>query len=1098
MSLKSGKGILVAAAFISVACLVQGIHIQLLLAASVLLYLLFRVNPSLPWYLIELVMIMFTLMLKRGALITSGSAYAHSGTWHGLGSPANLMGPANEFMLFYLMAWAEECRLDGNWTAHWITIPVSLFAVIYPEGGISLLPFVILGVVAGELIHRLKRAEKITSLVSSISGKREKQTQEHPFFPMIPARGDTEIFDGEDSLASALLDAAGRINRKTSGPGSIKRTVYGFISDAMTIFNFDAAGFWVFEDDGSLSFFMSRVRGSGDEHRIRMESEGQNNLSSLLPSMETCLKNGPESAQFAELRIGETGDLWFIPIVEGDRRIGVFQAETQGQIDPAAMTLLRGLLGHLSVGILNLRLAEGVSKISSELAQREFDFATLNLFSRIAGRSEDLDRILDLSVELLMRVATFPAAGVVVIRDGQIGIRRFRGSGDIPELLEKLFIENWPFAIPDPGVFADIDLPISDAHDALTGFRAVGCCQKVKGGETALFLIPCEAGQPNSRQRNFMDMLLRQVASVLETMTTLSGLEKKVRLLRLIYAVCDSIAGTSSMGDRMSSISEVLREFLGVDGCAIVIPDGVGRVIPYPSRGMETIVENPDFSSELLFSDPVKSPDMVKDIPGGVFQFRCGPGMEAIQAVRLVYGEEAMGYLVIRGGGSLFDMLERDFEVVRAVGVLTGLIAATYRMHSQVARLKGFLHSVLDSVKEAILVVDSSGRIAAINAPARGMFSLFGSRGRFRSFSGGHFFPETDQFSDQFIDLSELLDEHPAIGEMVLENGQPAWNRFGGIGDGGLDRIVESRGQILDIHADAMEFSDRGRCMILTMRDITERQKMEGELKRIERLAALGEMAAGIAHEIRNPLGGMKVITSFLLSSFDEEDERRDMVETVISGIGDLNRKIGELLSFARPESPAMEVVNLHEVLNHSLEVYRAEAEDLGITIDYRGHCQCNRQSDGSEGELQEIECSGNHSMAGETESVEVPVMVWTDQGKLSQVIGNIVRNSFQAMGRGGIIRIWIQPCENQVNLIIADNGPGMNGETLARAMNPFFTTKADGTGLGLAISSKIMESMEAGIAIESAEGEGASVVLTLPRTDVENGKSHAGGEVSE
>ncbi|WP_163339221.1 PAS domain-containing sensor histidine kinase [Desulfopila sp. IMCC35008] len=236
---------------------------------------------------------------------------------------------------------------------------------------------------------------------------------------------------------------------------------------------------------------------------------------------------------------------------------------------------------------------------------------------------------------------------------------------------------------------------------------------------------------------------------------------------------------------------------------------------------------------------------------------------------------------------------------------------------------------------------------------------------------------------------------------------------------------------------------------LLLLQDVSEIRGLETQLRRSERLAALGKMAAGVAHELRNPLSSIKGLAVVLKGRLTGDDEGRKGADVLVQETERLNRSIGELLAYARPESLEQQKVRLSAIVAETVELVRLDADQQGVGL--------------------------------EILSAEAEDVVFADADKLKQVFLNILLNSLQAVSAEGQICVNVGRDGSDVVCKIEDNGTGIDEENLTRVFDPYFTTKNDGTGLGLAISSKIIEEHGGSVSMESKPGCGATVTVRLP-----------------
>lgn len=228
-------------------------------------------------------------------------------------------------------------------------------------------------------------------------------------------------------------------------------------------------------------------------------------------------------------------------------------------------------------------------------------------------------------------------------------------------------------------------------------------------------------------------------------------------------------------------------------------------------------------------------------------------------------------------------------------------------------------------------------------------------------------------------------------------------------------------------------------------------RKVEEELRRSERLAALGKMAAGVAHELRNPLSSIKGLALLLQSRVSENANDVETADILVQEVERLNRSISELLDYARPEQLQKQDVDLQKLLHKSVSLIRIDAEAAGVTV------------------------------SEEFPATPLPP-VQADADKLTQVFLNLLLNAIQSMEHGGMLTVSAGIKDGFVEIAVTDTGCGIGAENIDRVLDPYFTTKPEGTGLGLAMSAKIVEEHGGSIQILSGEGKGCSVKVQIPR----------------
>lgn len=261
-------------------------------------------------------------------------------------------------------------------------------------------------------------------------------------------------------------------------------------------------------------------------------------------------------------------------------------------------------------------------------------------------------------------------------------------------------------------------------------------------------------------------------------------------------------------------------------------------------------------------------------------------------------------------------------------------------------------------------------------------------------------------------------------------------------------------GRVVPLEVGAGRLADEsGRYLgsILLFRDLSEIRTLRNEIARNQRLVTVGRLAAGVAHEIRNPLSSIKGFATYFRERFraDEQDARTASI--LIQEVDRLNRVVGQLLEFSRPVSILPRPVRPERLIADIVKLVEAQARAKGVTIAVR------------------------HA-AGLPE-------VRLDADRLNQVLLNLFLNGIEAMEPGGVltVRVEVAADARRLEIQVADTGAGIRPEDLAHIFEPYFTTRPDGTGLGLAIAHNIIEAMGGEIAVRSTPGAGTAFTIQLP-----------------
>ena len=265
------------------------------------------------------------------------------------------------------------------------------------------------------------------------------------------------------------------------------------------------------------------------------------------------------------------------------------------------------------------------------------------------------------------------------------------------------------------------------------------------------------------------------------------------------------------------------------------------------------------------------------------------------------------------------------------------------------------------------------------------------------------------------------------------------------------EKIVQLDGTSLDVEVSAARFVDEeGPAILVMLRDISERKRLQEQLRKTERVAELGTLASGMAHEIGTPMNVILGRAEYLLDRVTEEPVKKGL-QTIITQVERITRVMNQLLSFARRKAPQRVALDLRKVVEDGLEMFQERLS--------RSHVQVV------------------------TQFAEECPMVQADGDQMSQVFINLVMNALHATSDGGLLRVGLASERQMVKLTVSDSGHGIPHDVIKHIFDPFFTTKefGKGTGLGLTVVKGIIEEHQGSIAVESEEGKGTTFTILLP-----------------
>ena len=345
---------------------------------------------------------------------------------------------------------------------------------------------------------------------------------------------------------------------------------------------------------------------------------------------------------------------------------------------------------------------------------------------------------------------------------------------------------------------------------------------------------------------------------------------------------------------------------------------------------------------------------------------------------------------------------------------------------SRLQRIRAFTDMLISSLPVGLIATDSQGNIQICNQSAEEIIGV--TEGN----TLGHS-PETVLPAPLAEMLQQsLLDSNTLQQKEIFFSDGTNWKR-----------------SLLLAGLSVIDDEDRFAGNMVLIQDLSQIKELEEELRHNEKLAALGKMAAGVAHELRNPLSSIKGLAVLLRSRFNEDTSDQETADILVREVERLNRSIGELLDYARPHNLETMRISLVPVLKKAMSLIRVDAEAMGIAM--------------------------------KEDFAENLPLIEADQDKLNQVFLNLFLNSVQAMENGGILQVGTSVENNRVICTIEDTGCGVEPQYASKVFDPYFATKNVGTGLGLAISAKIVEEHGGTIEFESIANKGTIVKVSLP-----------------
>ena len=361
-------------------------------------------------------------------------------------------------------------------------------------------------------------------------------------------------------------------------------------------------------------------------------------------------------------------------------------------------------------------------------------------------------------------------------------------------------------------------------------------------------------------------------------------------------------------------------------------------------------------------------------------------------------------------------------------GIIFLFLTHSYRTtKASLSRVKAFSDNLVENVPIGLIAIDDHQKIVSFNNVAETVLGIS--------------IEKALQKKAKEILPIELLNQidNPDIKKGIVEEE--------------IDCLVQD-GRSIPLQVSATLLHDENLTFlghVLLFKDLSEVQALRREIARNQRLASIGRLAAGVAHEIRNPLSSIKGFATYFKERYRDNKEDRKTADIMIQEVERLNRVVGQLLEFAKPITISKKATSVDTVIKDSLRLIERQAAEKNIKI--------------------------------ETDFSSIMKKIQVDADRINQVLLNLYLNAVESMQDGGTLNVELSMDEEKkwVIIKITDNGTGIRKEDIAHIYDPYFTTKPSGTGLGLAIVHNIIDAHDGKMEIESSPGKGTTVILFFP-----------------
>jgi two-component system, LuxR family, sensor kinase FixL len=468
--------------------------------------------------------------------------------------------------------------------------------------------------------------------------------------------------------------------------------------------------------------------------------------------------------------------------------------------------------------------------------------------------------------------------------------------------------------------------------------------------------------------------------------------------------------------------ADILAAIVESSDDAIIAKDLHGTILAW-NPGAERMY---GYTAAEILGKPISvliPPEQSEELVGILKRLARGERVEHYEAIRLTKDGQRLDVSL-----SISPVKDRAGKVVGASTIARDVTArkqAVRRLKESEARLR----SIVEAAVDGIIVIDAHGIVEAFNPGAERLFGY-----------------EAAEVLGQRVNVlmpAPYRDEHDAYIARYLRTGEAQI-----IGIGREVSALRKDGTTFPVHLSVGEMMLYGeRKFTGILHDLSSRVQMEERLREQAALVRLGEMAAVIAHEVKNPLAAVRGAIQVISNRLPAGSREADVMTDIIARIDTLNNLVKDLLLFARPPKPNLIPLDVSVVLGTTAALLSQDGAHAGIQIAITGHAR--------------------------------PVMA--DAELLKIVFINLLVNSAQAMKGQGRVTISVTETDGACTVVVSDTGPGIPAEVRDRLFTPFVTTKARGTGLGLSTVKRIVEAHHGQVKVESPAGGGTRITVRLP-----------------
>ncbi|MHB9036043.1 MAG: GAF domain-containing protein [Armatimonadota bacterium] len=872
------------------------------------------------------------------------------------------------------------------------------------------------------------------------------------------------VFATHASLAIANAHLYSRLNRKIEEMSRISNVlrainstldlehVLSQIVESITeVVGFDRC--CVYLQDARTNEFLAGARRGYDEHdriadRIKM-GEGVIGLAAReqIPIFSQGSPIEPDQP-------GCVGEFLVAPIVVRDTTIGVVVVDNclrNRAIEPENVDLLATFVSQAGIAVENARLYEAM----------EEKYAELNVLydhSRNISAAYGLENAADMLVQTAARAVGCDGAGLLLLdsRRGRLALQAFSGGMTLSvpdvELAAKDqksvdFVRELrtPMLIsPDNPKRANGDH--SKLLNALAPAKSVLMLTPLVAEDTPIGAIALYRGEGEEFQGSELKLVSIMASHAATVLKNAMAYEQKMRQrvleLSALYEFSKKISSAANLEEALDSILAIVADLTDYDESFIYAVDheaGMASVKAARSRGgTGTLPSDEPLDGSSVISWAINeqkalvSPDIGKDPRFSESENRPRK-VRSLMAIPLILQDEVVGVLSVQSNSPN----QYSDEDVRVLSIIASQGAAIYKELEALSALTSYTDNILSSIAAGVVTLDSDGVILTWNSAAEKIVGITVDK-----IVGFHY---EEGLAELAVDESEKSSLQRSI-ERVFHTGETYQGYKLAFHPENRDEIYIniSISQLLNSAGEQLG-------LVIIFEDITREIKMEDEFRRMGELAAVGQLAASIAHELRNPLSSIKGAAQFLRNEYQDEPAIVEFLGIIVDEVNGLNKLTTEFLDFARPMQLELKPTSVNDIVEKTLHLMSVHITDSNVMV--------------------------NESLAKSIPEIQA------DDSQLEQVLKNMVINSLQAMPEGGSLTIETGATPyGGAFIAVSDTGVGIAQDKLERIFQPFFTTKTKGTGLGLSVVHKIVENHGGRIEVSSELEKGTTFKIVLPR----------------